>query len=112
LRVLFEQFCTCFDHADHVIVANVYPAGEPPIAGVDRDALVRGIRAHGHRKVLALDAPEQLAGIVKGLVRPGDYVVCLGAGSITQWAQALPGQLAELDALNGKAAWPAATASA
>jgi UDP-N-acetylmuramate--alanine ligase len=96
LRDLFEQFCTCFDHADHVIVANVYPAGEAPIAGIDRDALVRGMRAHGHRHVLPLDTPEQLAGIVKGLVRPGDYVVCLGAGSITQWAQALPGELASL----------------
>jgi UDP-N-acetylmuramate--alanine ligase len=79
-----------------VIVANVYPAGEAPIAGIDRDALVRGMRAHGHRHVLPLDAPAQLAGIVKGLVRPGDYVVFLGAGSITQWAQALPGELASL----------------
>jgi UDP-N-acetylmuramate--alanine ligase len=96
LRDLFEQFCTCFDHADHVIVANVYPAGETPIPGIDRDALVRGMRSHGHRHVLPLDAPEQLAGVVKGLVRPGDYVVCLGAGSITQWAQTLPADLAAL----------------
>jgi UDP-N-acetylmuramate--alanine ligase len=94
LRDLFEQFCSCFNYADHVIVANVYPAGETPIPGVDRDALVRGIRAHGHRNVLPLDAPDQLVGMVKALVRPGDYVVFLGAGSITQWAQALPGELA------------------
>ncbi|MEX0590173.1 MAG: UDP-N-acetylmuramate--L-alanine ligase [Xanthobacteraceae bacterium] len=96
LRDLFEQFCTCFNHADHVIVAPVYPAGETPIPGIDRDALVQGMRSHGHRHVIPLDAPEQLAGIVKGLVRSGDYVVCLGAGSITQWAQALPGELAAL----------------
>jgi UDP-N-acetylmuramate--alanine ligase len=96
LRDLFEQFCSCFNHADHVIVANVYPAGETPIPGIDRDALVQGMRAHGHRNVLPLDSPDQLAGIVKGLVRPGDYVVFLGAGSITQWAQALPGELAAL----------------
>jgi UDP-N-acetylmuramate--alanine ligase len=94
LRDLFEQFCTCFNHADHVIVAPVYPAGEAPIPGIDRDALVQGMRSRGHRHVIPLDAPEQLAGIVKGLVRPGDYVVCLGAGSITQWANALPGELA------------------
>ncbi len=96
LQTLFEQFCTCFNDADAVIVANVYPAGEAPIAGADRDALVQGLRTHGHRRVIALDGPEQLAGLVAGMVEPGDYVVCLGAGSITQWAYALPGELADL----------------
>lgn len=101
LRDLFEQFCTCFNHADHVIVAPVYPAGEAPIPGIDRDALVVGLRARGHRHVIALDGPEPLAGIVKELARPGDFVVCLGAGSITQWAQALPDELAALAAKEG-----------
>jgi UDP-N-acetylmuramate--alanine ligase len=96
LRDLFEPFCTCFNDADAVIVADVYPAGEAPIAGADRDSLVAGLRARGHRQVIALPGPAQLAGIVKGLVRKGDYVVCLGAGSITQWAYALPGELAQL----------------
>ena len=94
LQSLFEQFCTCFNDADVVIVAHVYPAGEAPIDGVDRDHFVAGLRAHGHRQVIALDGPDQLAGVVRGLARPGDYVVCLGAGSITQWAYALPGELA------------------
>jgi UDP-N-acetylmuramate--alanine ligase len=94
LAALFEQFCTCFNDADVVIVANVYPAGEAPIAGADRDALVQGLRTHGHRQVVALDSPEQLASMVAGMAQPGDYVVCLGAGSITQWAYALPGELA------------------
>jgi UDP-N-acetylmuramate--alanine ligase len=94
LQSLFEQFCTCFNDADAVIVAHVYPAGEAPIAGVDRDHFVAGLRAHGHRQVVALDGPDQLAGVVRGLARPGDYVVCLGAGSITHWAYALPGELA------------------
>ena len=93
LRDLFDQFCTCFNDANHVIVAPVYPAGEAPIPGIDRDALVQGIRARGHRDVIALDKPEQLAGIVGKLARPGDYVVFLGAGSISQWAYALPGEL-------------------
>jgi UDP-N-acetylmuramate--alanine ligase len=96
LRDLFEQFCTCFNHADHVIVADVYPAGEAPIPGIDRDALMAGMRAHGHRHVSALEKPEQLAAEVKQIVQPGDYVVCLGAGSITQWANALPADLAAL----------------
>jgi UDP-N-acetylmuramate--alanine ligase len=94
LHSLFDDFSACFNDADTVIVAPVYPAGEQPIAGVDRDALVAGMRARGHRHVMALNAPADLAGLVRGLVRPGDYVVCLGAGSITQWAYALPGELA------------------
>ena len=94
LASLFDPFCACFNDADTVIIAPVYPAGEQPIPGVDRDALIAGIRARGHRHVLALDGPGELAGLVRGLVHPGDYVVCLGAGSITQWAYALPGELA------------------
>jgi UDP-N-acetylmuramate--alanine ligase len=94
LRDLFEQFCTCFNDADAVIIAPVYPAGEAPIPGADRDSLVQGLRAHGHRQAMPLEAPEKLAGLIKGLAKPGDYVVCLGAGSITQWAYALPAELA------------------
>jgi UDP-N-acetylmuramate--alanine ligase len=93
LHDLFEQFCTCFNDADTVIVAPVYAAGEAPIPGVDRDALVAGLRAHGHRQAIPLEGPEKLAGLVKELAHSGDYVVCLGAGSITQWAYALPGEL-------------------
>jgi UDP-N-acetylmuramate--alanine ligase len=99
LAALFEQFCTCFNDADAVIVAHVYPAGESPIEGADRDSLVQGLRTHGHRNVVALDSPERLASLVAGMTQAGDYVVCLGAGSITQWAYALP---AELKALDGK----------
>jgi UDP-N-acetylmuramate--alanine ligase len=98
LASLFEPFSTCVNDADAVIVANVYPAGEAPIEGADRDHLVQAMRARGHRQVIALDGPRDLAGIVRSLARPGDYVVCLGAGSITQWAYALPGELAALGA--------------
>jgi UDP-N-acetylmuramate--alanine ligase len=96
LKTLFEPFSTCFNDADAVIVAHVYPAGEAPIEGADRDHLVQALRARGHRQVIPLDGPEKLAGIVKGLAKPGDYVVCLGAGSITQWAYALPAELQAL----------------
>src|SRR5262249_33703971 len=94
LASLFDEFSACFNDADTVIVAPVYPAGEQPILGIDRDALVAGMRARGHRHVMPLDTPADLAALVRGQVRPGDYVVCLGAGSITQWAYALPGELA------------------
>jgi UDP-N-acetylmuramate--alanine ligase len=97
LKSLFEPFSTCFNDADVVIVADVYAAGEAPIEGADRDSLVQAVRARGHRQVISLGGPHELAGIVKGLAKPGDYVVLLGAGNITQWAYALPGELAALE---------------
>jgi UDP-N-acetylmuramate--alanine ligase len=97
LAALFEAFCSCFNDADIVLIAHVYPAGEAPIAGADRDSLVQGLRAHGHRQALPLDAPADIAGLVRKLAHPGDIVVFLGAGSITQWAYALPQELAALD---------------
>jgi len=96
LQSLFEEFCTCFNDADTVIVADVYPAGEAPIPGIDRDNFVLGLRAHGHREVIALENAAALAGMVRGVAKPGDYVVCLGAGNITQWAYALPAELKAL----------------
>jgi len=99
LHSLFEPFSTCFNDADAVIVAEVYSAGEVPIEGVDRDHLVAAIRARGHRQVIALPGQPELAGIVRGLAEPGDYVVCLGAGNITQWAYALEGELKALGAI-------------
>ena len=100
LSSLFPEFCSCFNNADAVIVAPVYAAGEAPIEGATHDALLEGLRDRGHRGARKIDAPEELALLVKELVKPGDIVVCLGAGTITQWAYALPQQLA---ALAGKA---------
>ena len=97
MRSLFEQFSTCFNDADTVLVAHVYAAGEQPVAGADRDSLVHGLRARGHRQVIALDGAGDIAGIVRRLAQPGDIVVFLGAGNITQWAYALPGELAAMD---------------
>jgi UDP-N-acetylmuramate--alanine ligase len=93
LQSLFEEFCTCFNDADTVVVAEVYPAGETPIAGIDRDHFVLGLRAHGHREVIPLQKAADLARVVHGIAGSGDFVVCLGAGNITQWAYALPGEL-------------------
>jgi UDP-N-acetylmuramate--alanine ligase len=96
LQTLFEEFCTCFNDADAVIVAVVYPAGEAPIEGIDRDHFVLGLRTHGHREVIPLPSSAELAKVVHGIAHPGDLVVCLGAGNITQWAYALPGDLKAL----------------
>jgi len=95
LAALFEEFCQAFNDADFVLVADVYAAGEAPIAGASRDALVGGLRGRGHRNVVPLERPEQIPEIVRDKAKPGDYVVFLGAGNITQWAYALPKQLAE-----------------
>ena len=101
LDALFDEFCTCMNDAGTVIVADVYAAGEAPIDGRDQDALVEGLRAHGHRSVVPLPGPENLAEMVNAIAKPGDYVVCLGAGNITTWAHALPEQLAALQAMSG-----------
>src|SRR5277367_3804665 len=93
LQSLFDAFALCFNDADIVIVADVYPAGEAPIPGVDKEALTAAINAHGHRHAIALPGPEKLAGLVAEFAKPGDYVICLGAGNITQWAYALPEEL-------------------
>ena len=93
---LFEEFCTAFNDADAVLVADIYAAGEAPIEGISRDAIVAGLTEHGHRNVRALEDPRDLAPLVAELARPGDMVVCLGAGSITLWANNLPGDLAAL----------------
>ena len=96
LASLFEEFCTCFNDADHVVVADVYPAGESPIEGMDRDGLIEGLHAHGHTQVTGLLAPKHLAAVIDDISSPGDLVICLGAGNITSWAQALPEDLAKL----------------
>jgi UDP-N-acetylmuramate--alanine ligase len=94
LHSLFDDFASCFNDADRVIVADTYAAGEAPIAGADKEGLSAGIRARGHRNVTPLGGPEAIAGLVREAAKPGDYVVFLGAGNITQWAYALPGELA------------------
>ncbi len=97
LESLMEEFSTCFSDADAVFVADVYAAGETPIEGIDKDALVEGIRRFGHRSVQALESVEALPGVIAAEAKDGDLVVLLGAGDITQWAYALPGQLEGLD---------------
>ena len=93
LASLFEEFCSCFNEADVAAIAEVYAAGEEPISGASRDDLVAGLIAHGHRHARALLDEADLARLVREQARPGDLVVCLGAGSISAWANALPGKL-------------------
>ena len=101
LANLMDEFCTAFNNADAVIVAEVYAAGETPIQGVSRDTLVDGLRRHGHRRVIPLDDPADLAQLVMEETQPNDFVICLGAGNITAWANALPDELGRLEARGG-----------
>ena len=93
LHDLFAEFCGCFNDADVVAITDVFSAGEDPIEGVSRDALVGGLRAHGHRSAHAITAPDGLADFVAAHAGEGDLVVCLGAGSISGWANGLPAAL-------------------
>jgi UDP-N-acetylmuramate--alanine ligase len=93
LSNLFDDFCTCFNEADVVAIAEVYAAGEDPIPGASRDDLVAGLIAHGHRHARALIDEADLERLVREQARPGDIVVCLGAGTISAWANALPARL-------------------
>ncbi|MHA7876806.1 UDP-N-acetylmuramate--L-alanine ligase [Roseivivax sp.] len=93
LSSLFEDFCGCFNEADVVAIANVYAAGEDPIPGASRDDLVAGLIRHGHRNAHAISDEAELAALVRAEARPGDMVVCLGAGTISAWAHGLPAQL-------------------
>ena len=91
---LFGDFCACFRDADSVIVAPLYSAGEQPIQGIDQHYMAEGIRAAGHAAVMAIDSVRDLAPLLRRHVRAGDMVVCLGAGTSTEWAHALPDWLA------------------
>ncbi|MBU6443481.1 MAG: UDP-N-acetylmuramate--L-alanine ligase [Alphaproteobacteria bacterium] len=93
LRDTFEQFSTCLNDADVAIIAPVYPAGEKPIPGIDRDTYVESLRAHGHRHVRVIEGAEELTEAVADVMKPGGAVVCLGAGSITAWAAGLEAAL-------------------
>lgn len=96
LQDLFDDFSACFNDADTVIVAPVFAAGESPIEGVSHEELANRIRARGHRDVRVIDRKEALAPLIAARAGSGDYVVCLGAGNITQWAASLPGELQAL----------------
>jgi len=90
LRDLFDEFCGCFNDADIVAITEVYAAGDAHIEGADRDALVAGLVNHGHRNAVALEGEADMAAFVREHAKAGDMVICLGAGTISGWANALP----------------------
>ncbi|WP_439522404.1 UDP-N-acetylmuramate--L-alanine ligase [Marivita sp.] len=95
LSNLFDDFCACFNEADVVAIAEVFSAGEDPIEGASRDDLVAGLIRHGHRHARAILNEDDLERLVREQAREGDMVVCLGAGTISAWANGLPERLAQ-----------------
>ncbi len=96
LNDLYEEFCRCFNDADHVIIADIFPAGEKPIEGVDKDYLVSGLKSHGHKSAQSLENKEELALVLSKIAQPNDYIIMMGAGNITAMAYDLPDQLSAL----------------
>jgi len=90
LHDLFEEFCACFNDADIVGISDVFAAGEEPIEGANRDDLVAGLIRHGHRHATAITDEDAMLALIKAEAKPGDMVICLGAGTISAWANALP----------------------
>ena len=95
LEALVEEFQNAFNDADVVFVTPVYAAGEEPIEGVDSNALVEGLRAHGHRMVRTVESLDELCRELRDLAAEGDMVICMGAGDITKWAGALAGGICD-----------------
>jgi UDP-N-acetylmuramate--alanine ligase len=93
LSDLFEEFCTCFNDADVVGITDIFAAGEAPIEGADRDSLVAGLTNHGHRNAVAVADEAALGAFLAEHCRPGDMLICLGAGSISAWAHGLAGEV-------------------
>ena len=112
LRDLFAEFSAAFHDADTVIVADVYAAGEPPLEGADRDALVEGLRRYGHRRVLPLESVPALPRLVREETAPGDLVVCLGAGDITAWGLRFAGAVGGVGVSSSDGSSPIAGVSA
>lgn len=95
-RDLFNEFCSAFFDVDTVIIADIYSANQDPIPGINQDALIEGIKKAGHKNVLKLNGEKDLARMIKDIARDGDMVICIGAGSISNWANNLPSQLQEI----------------
>lgn len=104
LASLFDEFSSCFKGTDEIVIADVYAAGEEPIAGINRDTLMAALKKHGHDKTHALPDADALPGLINSIAQDGDFVICLGAGSITYWAQALPEALMQMQTGKNKAA--------
>ncbi len=96
VKSLFVEFCSCFDDADIVVVSDIFPAGEVPIKDINKESLISGLHDHGHKSVHSLSDPDDLPSMIDSFAQSGDFIVLLGAGTITNWAQSLPSKLQKI----------------
>ena len=89
LRDLFDDFCSCFNDADHVLILDVYPAGEEPITNFESVNLEEGLYKYGHKNVSYIKNEKNIAKTILKIMEPNDIIICLGAGSITKIANSL-----------------------
>jgi UDP-N-acetylmuramate--alanine ligase len=79
---LMDEFASAFNNADVLFVTDIYAAGEPPIEGVDAEVLTRRIKSYGHKNAEYIGGIEDAAATMAEVVREGDLVITLGAGSV------------------------------
>lgn len=96
LNNLMDDFSRCFTDANHVMIADVYAAGESIIEGATSDDLVRNIKDNTKQEAIKFADPENLPKLINNLAKSNDLVVFLGAGNITNWAYEIPEKFAEI----------------
>ncbi len=95
IKDLFNEFCHSFNDADIVIVADIFKVGQA-IKSINQEVIIDGILKSGHKNVIKLNDKKDLTNIIKASSNKGDVVVCVGAGSISSWANELPDKLKNL----------------
>jgi UDP-N-acetylmuramate--alanine ligase len=93
-RDLFEDFAAVLSETDVLVLLEVYAASEDPLPGADGRALARAIRNRGQVDPVFVATPGEVAGVLRGLIEPGDVVITQGAGSVGALAAQLPEALA------------------
>lgn len=91
---LFGDFQSCYKNADKMLIADIYPAGEKPIAGVSKETMVQGAKhTNPELDIEVLEHEEQISGIIRAEAKNGDVIIFMGAGTITYWAEQVANEL-------------------
>ncbi|HLA11319.1 MAG TPA: UDP-N-acetylmuramate--L-alanine ligase [Pyrinomonadaceae bacterium] len=86
---LMEEFARSFNNADTLLVTDIYPASEEPIEGVNAEALTNAVKRFGHKDARYIGALDQAASTLREIVKPGDLVITLGAGTVNRVSEQL-----------------------